>query len=116
VRVYLDTGIFIDYLSARGNPGLRSAGRRGRSLLQIASDAEDLLVRISQKHRSATSCLTYYEVEEALYKQLSIAAKGVPGAEKLLVPVARSLMVQTQTVIKTFGIVALDLTSATIDL
>lgn len=116
MRVYLDAGIFIDYLSARGSPGLRTAGRRGRSLAQISADAEALLNRASRKHRVATSCLTYYEVEEALYKQLSTAAKGIPHAEKLLVPIARSLMIQTQMVVKSFGIVALDLTASTIAL
>ena len=30
-RIYYDTGVFIDYLSARGNAVLRSADRRGRS-------------------------------------------------------------------------------------
>jgi len=116
VRVYLDTGIFIDYLSAFGYPGLRTAGRRGRSLAQLSSDAEDLLKILSRKHQAATSCLTFYEAEEALYKQLAIAAKGIPHATKSLVPAARSLMFQTRTAVKTYGITGLDLTVATVDL
>jgi len=107
LKIYLDTGIFIDYLSARSNSGLRTAGRRGRSLSQISTDAE---------HQAATSCLTYYEVEEALYKSLALSAKGVPHAQKLLVPAARSLMIQAQGVVQTFGIVALNVTPATIAL
>jgi predicted nucleic acid-binding protein len=116
VRVYLDTGIFIDYLSSLSPSGLRTAGRRGRSLAQLSSDAADLLKVLAQKHQAATSCLTYYEVEEALYKQLATAAKGIPRAAKLLVPAARSLIVQTQVVIKTFGIRVLDLNAAIVDL
>lgn len=116
MKIYLDTGIFIDYLTARVNHGLRTAGRGARSIAQVALDAEKLLNVASQKHHVATSCLTYYEVEEALYKSLSAAAKGVSHVQKLLVPAARSLMVQTQMVVNAFGIVALDLKPATIAL
>lgn len=116
MRVYLDTGIFIDYLSARGHAGLRTAGRRGRSLTQLSTDAEQLLERLSRRHQAATSCLTYYEVEEVLYKQLYAGARGVSKAQKLLVPAARYIVVQTQMVVKAFKIAVLDLTSRTVDL
>ena len=116
MRVYLDTGIFIDYLSSLGPIGLRTAGRRGRSLAQLSTDAADLLKILRQKHQAATSCLTYYEAEEALYKQLATAAKGIPHAGKSLVPAARSLITQTQVVVRTFGIAVLDLTAAIVDL
>jgi hypothetical protein len=42
VRVYFDTGVFIDYLSIRGNAILRTSGRRGRAPAQLAADAERL--------------------------------------------------------------------------
>jgi len=116
LKIYLDTGIFIDYLTAPASHGLRTAGRGTRSISQVALDAEKLLRMASQKHQAATSCLTYYEVEEALYKSLALSAKGVPHAQKLLVPAARSLMIQAQGVVQTFGIVALNVTPATIAL
>lgn len=115
MRVYLDTGVFIDYLSARTTSALRTSGRRGRALADIPTDAEQLLRVLAQKHQAATSCLTYYEVEEALFKLLAIAAKGNPNAQKLLVPAARSLMIQTQMVVRSFRISVLDLTSGIIE-
>ena len=39
----------------------------------------------------ATSCLTYYEAEEANYRQLRQSTKGVPRADVLLVPTARAI-------------------------
>ena len=42
MRIYFDTGVFIDYLSGRGNSAalLRTADRRGRTPADIAADAE----------------------------------------------------------------------------
>jgi len=118
VRVYFDTGVFIDYLSTRGNSNsiLRSAQRRGRTPAEIAVDAETLFERVSRTHVGATSCLTYYEVEEALYRVLAQSAKGVSRAEMLLVPAARSITTQVQIVVDLFGISVLDLTSGTVRL
>ena len=64
----------------------------------------------------ATSCLTYYEVEEALYGLLAQAAKGISRAQTLLVPAARSITIQVQIVLELFNIAALDLTPATVRL
>src|SRR5260370_22078826 len=85
VRVYFDTGVFIDYLSTRGNTNtiLRSSERRGRAPADIAADAEQLFEKVSSSHMGATSCLTYYEVEEALYPLLAQSAKGGSRAYKL---------------------------------
>jgi predicted nucleic acid-binding protein len=116
VRIYYDTGIFIDYLSVRGNTILRSAGRRGRTTGQLASDAEQLFQVVRDTHIGATSCLTYYEVEEALYKRLAQSAKGVSRADTLLIPAARYITTQVQAVLDLFNIRALDLTSLTIHL
>jgi predicted nucleic acid-binding protein len=118
VRVYLDTGPFIDYLSTRGSPNavLRSSPRRGRSPGQLASDAEELFEKVAGNHDGATSCLTYYEVEEALYGMLTQSAKGVSRADKLLIPAARSIALQVQMVVELFKISVLDLTSATVRL
>jgi len=57
VRVYFDTGVFIDYLSTRGNANaiLRSSERRGRAPADLAVDAERLLERVSRTHIGATA-------------------------------------------------------------
>ena len=111
MRVYLDTGVFIDYLSIRGtaNAALRTSDRRGRAPLKIAQDAGRLLEKVSRSHTGATSCLTYYEVEEALYRLLVQTAKGVSGTDTLLIPVARSITTQVQIVVERFNITVLDL-------
>jgi predicted nucleic acid-binding protein len=118
VRVYFDTGVFIDYLSARGhtNTILRSSGRRGRTPAEMAIDAERLFEKVSRMHIGATSCLTYYEVEEALYGLLSQSAKGVSRAHTLLIPASRSITTQVQMVVELFKISVLDLTSGTVRL
>ena len=118
MRVYFDTGVFVDYLSARGstNAILRSAERRGRVPRDLAADAERLFESVSRKHIGATSCLTYYEVEEALYQLLAQSAKGVSQASALLVPAARSITTQVQIVIDLFNLSVLDLTPDTVRL
>lgn len=118
MRIYFDTGVFIDYLSTRGNTNaiLRSSGRRGRTPANVAVDAERLFERVSRAHTGATSCLTYYEVEEALYRLLAQSSKGVSNAGTLLIPAARSITTQVQMVIELFNISVLDLTSGTVRL
>jgi predicted nucleic acid-binding protein len=118
VRVYLDTGVFIDYLSTRGNTAaiLRLSERRGRAPAEIAADAERLFEKVSSTHTGATSCLTYYEVEEALYRMLAQAAKGVSRADTLLIPAARSITTQVQIMVELFNLSMLDLTSGTVRL
>ena len=118
MRVYFDTGVFIDYLSTRGNTNavLRSSGRRGRAPSEIAIDAERLFEKVSRAHIGATSCLTYYEVEEALYRLLAQSAKGISSAGTLLIPAARSITTQVQIVVELFNVAVLDLTSGTVRL
>ena len=78
MRVYFDTGVFIDFLSTQGvmNTLLRPAARRGRTPAEVAVDAQRLFEKVSSSHVGATSCLIYYEVEEALYRLLAQPAKG----------------------------------------
>ena len=118
MRVYFDTGVFVDYLSVRGstNAILRSSKRRGRTPRDLAADAERLFENVTRRHLGATSCLTYYEVEEALYQLLVQSAKGVSQASALLVPAARSITTQVQIVIDLFKISVLDLTAETVRL
>ena len=118
MRVYFDTGVFIGYLSARGsaNALLRSSERRGRFPAEIATDAERLFESVSKTHIGATSCLTFYEAEEALYRMLSQSVKRISRADKLLIPAARSITTQVQIVVDHFNISVLSLTSETIRL
>ena len=118
MRVYFDTGVFIDYLSTRGsaNALLRSSKRRGRGPVEIAADAERLFETVNRAHVGATSCLTYYEVEEALYRLLAQSTKGISRAHTLLIPAARSITTQVQIVVELFNVSVLDLTSGTVRL
>src|SRR5438477_4845345 len=82
----------------------------------MAVDAEQLFEKVSRAHAGATSCLTYYEVEEALYRILAQSAKGVSRADKLLIPAARAITTQVQIVVDLFNVSVLDLTSGTVRL
>jgi hypothetical protein len=108
--------VFIDYLSVRGNRILRTTDRRGRSPAVIAADAERLFERVERVHAAATSCLTYYEAEEALYKPLKESVKGISHADTMLIPLVRSITVQLQIVVERFKVSVLDLTAGTIRL
>ncbi len=118
MRVYFDTGVFIDYLSGRGSPAalLRTADRRGRTPEIITEHAERLFEKVSRSHAGGTSCLTYYEAEEALHRQLKESARGVSHADTLLIPAARAITFQVHAVVEIFKIAALDLTAGTIRL
>lgn len=117
MRVYFDTGVFIDYLSSRGSANvLRSSARRGRTPAEIVADAERLFELVGRAHAGASSCLTYYEAEEALYRHLAQSAKTVSRADMLVIPVARSITTQVQMMVEAFNISVLDLTSATVRL
>lgn len=117
MKVYIDTGVFIDYLSPQAIAGatLRSTNRRGRSPKKLFEDAENVLKMIASSHTGATSSLTYYEVEEALFKQLTSVATGMANASTLRVLAARSIVPQTLTAVRFFGITVLDLTAAIVE-
>jgi hypothetical protein len=102
MRAYLDSGIFIDYLIGRGHAGtyLRAADRRGRSPAQLGEDAEASLTLLATNHEAMTSCLTCYEVEEAMYRKLKSSTSGVPNANKYLIVSARPTVIQTLRIIE----------------
>jgi predicted nucleic acid-binding protein len=112
MRVYLDSGIFIDYLIGRGHAGayLRTASRRGRLPAQLGEDAEECLKLLAAKHEALTSSLTGYEVEEALYRALKSSTSGVPNVGKYLILSARPAVTQTLLTVETFGIELVELT------
>lgn len=118
MRIYFDTGVFIDFLSVRGNTSdlLRVSARRGRTPAKIGEDSELLFEKASQSHLSGTSCLTFYEVEEALYRSLTQSARTVSRADVFLIPAARSMTTQVQIMVEIFNISVLDLTAAIIRL
>jgi predicted nucleic acid-binding protein len=118
MRVYFDTGVFIDYLSGRGSPAalLRTADRRGRTPAIITEHAERLFEKVRRGHTGGTSCLTYYEAEEALHRRLKESTKSVSHADTLLIPAARAITFQVQSVVEIFKIAVLDLTGGTIRL
>jgi hypothetical protein len=111
-RVYLDTGIFMDYLSpvAFGGASLRTAPRRGRSPQTLNSHAAALLRKVEQSHVGATSCLTYYEAEEALHRVWTMLTRGVAFANQTRVLAARTIMPQVAMAIRFFNLQELSLT------
>lgn len=117
MNVYIDTGVFIDYLSPQAIAGssLRSIARRGRTPQKLFEDAENVLKMVAASHTGATSSLTYYEVEEALFKQLTSVATGMANASTIRVLAARSIVPQTITAVRFFSIDVLDLTAATVE-
>lgn len=116
MKTYIDTGIFIDYLSSRGPVGqyLRKVDRRGRSPLQLREDAERCLTLLAKKHRALTSSLTFYEGEEAMYRELSASTSGMQYANKLIIPAARVTVRQILMVIEYFSIEVVELTRETV--
>jgi predicted nucleic acid-binding protein len=116
VKVYLDAGVFIDYLIARGHTGsyLRVTERRGRPPARLLADAEACFSAILDRHEAITSSLTCYEVEEALYGELRRPAAGIPNADRFIIPAARAVITQTLVTIELFGITLIDLTSAVV--
>jgi predicted nucleic acid-binding protein len=116
VKTYVDTGIFIDYLSRRGPVGqyLNQADRRGRSPAQLAEDAERCLALLAKKYQALTSSLTFYEGEEAMYRKLSDSTSGTQYADKLIIPAARVTIRQIIQVVETFNIEVVELRKETI--
>lgn len=114
MRVYLDTGFFLDYLAPRGHAGnfLRIANRRGRSVDRLSEDAARCLVEIASKHEGVTSCLTLYEVEHAMYEKLKDLSSGLSDRHRYLITSARSLTVQVLSMVKYHNIRVLDLSQA----
>lgn len=117
MKVYLDSGVFIDYLSGRGHMGsyLRTAQRRGRNPQQLLADAEACLGAILAHHAGVTSSLTCYEVEEAMYRELARATTGVPHADSYIIPAARAVITQVLVTVDQHKIALVDLTPAVVN-
>lgn len=116
MKVYLDSGVFIDYLIGRGHTSsfLRATERRGRAPKRLLEDAEACFSAIVQRHEGMTSSLTCYEVEEAMYRELRRTTNEVPSVDRFIIPAARAVITQTLVTIELFKIVLLDLTLAVV--
>jgi predicted nucleic acid-binding protein len=114
MRVYLDTGLFLDYLAPRGHAGtfLRTANRRGRTINDLSEDAAECLACISPMHEGMTSCLTLYEVEHTMYEKLKNLSTGLTDHHRYLITSARSLTIQVLSMVRYHGIRVLDLSQS----
>jgi predicted nucleic acid-binding protein len=112
LKVYLDSGVFIDYLIGKALAGsiLRRTARRGRSPQELLTDAETCFAAIAANHVAITSSLTCYEVEEALYRALATSPARVAGQRQLLVAAARAALFQILVTADLFKITLIDLT------
>lgn len=113
MKAYLDSGVFIDYLVAEGHPGsyLRSTKRRGRDPERLRSDVQKCFAAIRYRHSGATSTVTCWEVEEALYGELVRRSPEASSHDKrLFIPTARDFVTQTLTAIDFFHIELVNLT------
>jgi len=111
VRVYLDTGVFVDYLIYRGHAGqfLRKRGRRNRTVRQLHQDVSECLDKIGRAHHGFTSSLTLYEAEEALFSKLMKSCRGIKNRKKYVIISSRSLSVQILAIKSHFNLQIIDL-------
>lgn len=116
MRVYVDTGIFIDYFINRSHAGhyLRTGRRRGRTLNRLQKDVVSCLSRISRRHEGFTSSLTLYELEHALFTAMKDAYKGSSHLIPLIISSARSAVGQGITVARIYKIKLVDLSETII--
>lgn len=100
-RVYIDTGVFLDYLALRGHAGsfLRTTGRRTRTVEQLSADAATCVSKVNTNHQGLTSSLTLYEVENAMYESLRNRSGGLSDHHRYIITSARSLTIQVLSMI-----------------
>ena len=113
MRAYFDSGVFLDYLITEDHPAasLRSTKRRGRGPERLRIDAEKCLTAILHGHTGATSTITCWELEEAMYGELVRRfPEAGASARRVFVPSARLLVMQTLVTIDFFRIQLVDLT------
>ncbi len=117
MKVYIDTGIFIDYLVPRGHVAsyLRKEKRRGRLPTDLGNAAESCFTKIAGNHQGMTSSLTFYEVEEALYNELARSTSGIAHGKKYLIASARPAMTQVLMTVSWFRLTVLEISQRTIE-
>lgn len=89
---------------------LRRNDRRNRSPQELAFDASECLKKIKNSHEGFTSSLTFYEIEESMYKELDNSSTGIENKKKFLVSSSRPLIIQTLVIIEHFDLKIIDLT------
>ncbi|NGM24050.1 PIN domain-containing protein [Roseomonas stagni] len=110
MRILIETGILIDYLARGQYAVLRKAHRSGRDPQALYSDAQNLLDLVATSPVEGTiSALTFYEAEEALYREISPSIKAVPNAEALRLAVCRPILNQALTAAQLFNLRILEL-------
>lgn len=110
MKAYIDTGILVDYLAQGEYRMLREASRNGRNPEQLYKDAHELMSLIGNSpFEGMISALTFYEVEEALYKAVSAFIKGVENAEKIRLEACRPILAQALAVVRLFDLKVLGL-------
>lgn len=116
MRVYLDTGTFIDYFINRSHAGhyLRPGRRRGRTPKRLEKDVVSCLSRIGRRHEGFTSILTLYELEHALFTAMKDAYKGSSHLIPLIISSARSAVPQGMTVAQLYKIKLVDVSETII--
>jgi predicted nucleic acid-binding protein len=113
VKAYLDSGVFIDFLTSRGQAFayLRSTKRRGRDPERLRTDAEECLATIRDGHIGTTSAIIAWELEEAMYGELvRRSLPGEPITKHLIIRVARDLVTHTLLTLDQCRIELVDLT------
>ena len=113
MKVYLDTGFFIDYLLFRSPlvSTLRSGDRRGRDPARLSRDAEECMSRLRRSHDTFTSAFMLHEAERTLFDSLSVAARGMSDKYRFLVMSARALSAQVLATTQVAGIAIVPLGS-----
>ena len=81
MKIYLDTGFFIDYFSRRSmvTINLRVDSRRGRSIADI-QNAADLVIKKLSRHESITSVISSLEYADNTFKELKKFSFGLPDS------------------------------------
>ena len=112
MTAYHDTGVFFDYMHLTSHAGfvVRTGPRRNRSVEVLRDDAEECLTKTKKSHQGITSCHTLQEIENAMFSALKARAKGVAHAEKILIPSARPVILQSIIIADLFDVEIKDLT------
>ncbi len=116
MRVHIETGILVDYLAQGQYALLRTAHRNGRDPGQLYRDAREILQVIAGSPiEGAISALTFYEIEEALYKLISGSIKGIPNAAAVRLAACRPILVEAIAAARFFDLNVLELSRDAVD-
>jgi len=121
MKVYLDTGVFVDYLVYRclAAGSLRKKGRRNRNVQNLSDDVFTCLKKIvAQPHTAITSAITFLEVEEIIFTKLKTKQSGntIPNKIVHLITESRSNICQISVTCGIYNIDIIDYAENIIDL